>query len=90
MSEIKVISAPKIAEGNLKKGDSLFVDLEEKVNKFIAEGWQVVGPGPEREVVILSGKIVEILRKIPVVNKLINFLFPLELKLVMSVIIKKD
>ena len=90
MSQIKLVSAPRIAEGNVKKGDSLYSDLESNVNKAISEGWEVVGTGPDREVLVLKGGIVELLRKIPLVNIVINWLFPLEVQLTISVILKKD
>jgi len=90
MSQIKIVSAPRIAEGNVKKGGSLYSDLESKINAATADGWEVVGAGPDREVLVLKGMIVELLRKIPGVNILINWLLPLEVQLTISVILKKD
>jgi len=90
MSQIKIVTAPRIAEGNVKKGGSLYADLESKLNKATEEGWEVVGAGPDREVLIKKGMIIELLRKIPVVSILIDWLLPLKVKLTISVILKKD
>ena len=90
MSQIKLVSAFRYAQGNIKKGESLYIDLEEKVNKYTSEGWQVIGAGPERSVEIKKGFIVEMLRKIPVVQIVINWLLPIEREYAISLIIKND
>lgn len=89
MSQIKIVSAPKHAQGNLKSGDSLYGDLEQKVEKLIAEGWKIVGSGPEREVVVHKGGFIELLRKIPLINIVINWLFPLDFQSTISIIMQK-
>jgi len=90
MSQIKFVTGPKIGSGNLKSGDSLYGDIEEKTAKLMAEGWELVGAGPDREVLVHGNGFVELLRKIPLIKILINFLFPLDLQYVISVILKKD
>lgn len=89
MSQIKFVTGPQITSGNLKNGDSLYGDIEEKVSALVTEGWEVVGTGPERIIIIHKGFIIELLRKIPIVNLVINFFFPLDTQMVISVILKK-
>lgn len=89
MSEIKIVSAYRNVKG-IKKGESLYMDLEEKVNKLTSEGWDVVGAGPERYIQVKRGFIIEMLRKLPVVSIVIDWIFPIEHEDAISVIVKKD
>ena len=90
MSEIKFVTGPRTAAGNLKSGDSLYGDIETKVAKLVAEGWEIVGAGPDREVLVHGNGFIELLRKIPGIKIVINLLFPLDHQDVISVILKKD
>ena len=63
--------------------------MEQKIEKLLAEGWEIVHNGPEREVLVHKGGFIELLRKIPVVNILINWLFPLDLQSTISVIMTR-
>jgi len=89
MSQIKFVTEPQITSGNLKNGDSLYGDIEEKITALVTDGWEVIGNGPERSVLIHKGFVIELLRKIPIINIVINFFFPLDLQHVISVILKK-
>lgn len=90
MSQIKIVSAPRHAQGNVKSGESLYGDLEQKIEKLASEGWRVIGNGPERDILIHKGWFIELLRKIPIINILINWIFPLDVQSTISVILQKD
>jgi len=89
MSQIKIVSATCITVGNIKKGD-LYSDLESSVNAAMAEGWEVVGSAPDREVLGNAGFIVTLLRRLPFINVIMNWIMPIKIESAIGVILKKD
>ena len=49
VGKYKIISHVKDIELKVKDGSKIYSDLEEKVNKYAANGWEVVGVGPEKK-----------------------------------------
>ncbi len=89
MLEVKIVQAPKSAQTHKNNRESLYSDLEAKITELSKEGWEIIGTGPERDVLLKRGAIVEFLRAIPIINIIINWLFPLEVESSISIIMKK-
>jgi hypothetical protein len=85
-TEYKIISTAKEAEIKLKDADKIMDHIEDALNFHLKNGWEVVGTGPERNVLLKGGFLVEMLRSIPIVNILINWLFPLQSSTSISII----
>ena len=89
MSEVKIVQASKSTQTHKNNRDSLYSDLEAKIAELSKNGWEIIGNGPQRDVLLKRHWIVELLRGIPVINIIINWLFPLEVESSISVIMKR-
>ena len=90
MSQYKIIFHVKDIELKVKDGSKMYSDLEEKVNKFAESGWEVVGVGPEKNALLKRAFMVELLRGVPLINIIIDWLFPQITVTSVSIILKKD
>ena len=90
VGKYKIISHVKDIELKVKDGSKIYSDLEEKVNRYAANGWEVVGVGPEKNALLKRGFLVELLRGIPLINILIDWLFPQIAVTSVSIILRKD
>jgi len=90
MAEVKIINVLGDMEAKVSDLGSMFTDLETQANKLAVDGWEVVGAGPSRNALLKRHFIVELLRKIPGVNLIINWLFPQLITTHISLILKKD
>ena len=89
-TQYKIITDLKDMEAKVKDMGNLLGDVESKVNALAADGWEVVGAGPERNALLKRHLVVELLRKLPILNIIMNWLFPQLITSNISIILKKD
>ena len=87
MSEVKIIRPTKV---HSKKRIDLHLDLHEQVNAMAKNGWKVVGAGPQREVKVKQGFVVELLRNVPFVKVIVNKVIPQRTQSSSSIVMKRE
>lgn len=82
MTEVKVLKVSHGIRLSLGNEDKVFEDTETELNQHLVDGWKIVGVIPSRTYIaegVVGGKgwFIELLRKIPIINFIINIIWPL-------------
>jgi len=83
MAEVKIINVSHSIQLSINDNESsVFKSAENELNTLVNDGWKIVGIIPHRSYsaagsVGEKGFFIELLRKIPVINIVINLIWPI-------------